>query len=301
MSRMKAWAGRIVMALALVLVCGFVRQNASAAAAYQEIFPSGAETITVGDTKTMGDYTFRVNRSYNLDVKKRADAYYTTTSIPAQNAVANDKQVYYVNRSDHALSRYLLASKTTKKEKTLPVSGDRYWNVSTYYANRLYLNRSSESEWKEWTYSYNRNSKKLSKVRDNCDIHACHGRYVAAYRDHVSDVSPNCVSLYRINSATGKFTFVKKLGNHARDPQFVGGKLYYAYYPNYSKTFMKKVILYRCNANGTGRVKLGTLKLKEDYGQVIVRKFGKKSCEVMMGWGSAYRYTYATKKLERLR
>ena len=63
---------------------------------------------------------------------------------------------------------------------------------------------------------------------------------------------------------------------------------------------MEKVILYRCNPDGSGRKKLGTFTRSGQSGEVMVSKITSKYCYVYKDQ-RAYKYTYKTKKLKKVR
>ncbi len=297
MRHMRKRIGRLMISLALMLVCGFVQQNASAAE-LRNIFPNRVYELKVGDTANIGAYTFRVKEigySKYLEFRKNTENVYTSTNIRAEQAISDGVRVYYLanNGGLVSINRYTLANGAVKQMKFLDTMGDRFWELSTAYGHRLYLRRASFDEWKEWTYSYNLNSKKLSKVRNDCHIIDRYGKYVVTYRNFRTDISPNVVRLYRISSTNGKFVLIKELGKQARDPVFIDGKLYYASYP--IKNSMRKVYFYRCNPNGSGRKRLAAITSKRSNDTIMIIKFGKKSCEYYSLEGS-YRYTYATGK-----
>ena len=261
-------------------------------------------------TKLWADYDTRVvkNGKYYLKIDegsqktliaaKKAGPY-KETPIDFYGAFANGKQAYYVR--ENVLYRYTFSSGKEKKVKKLSASGDQKYHVSAVYGSQVFLTKTSFDQWKYWTYSYNTKSGKLKMAVRNCAISSQNGKYVVAQNEYRSDVSPYRVTVYKITSSGLKK--VKKLGENCHAEIYVKGKLYYAEYPDkYVRpdAYMEKVILYRCNPDGSGRKKLGTFTRSGQSGEVMVSKITSKYCYVYKDQ-RAYKYTYKTKKLKKVR
>ncbi len=299
MKTMKRVVSGIVMALALLLVCGTVQQNAAAAGSYKLILK--ASSTNTGDTVKVGNYILRVTSSYDIQVKGPKDNRFYSTPIRSGNLVSNGTQVYYLEmKNGYSLRRYTLATKKDTTVKKLSVSEGQGWRISNAYGSNIYLTKSSFYQGSQQTYRFGTGNRKLSMVAAGCDINDRYGKYVTMNLQFRTDTSPTAIALYRI-TGSGGLTRVKKLTSYGFDPKFVGKKVYYASYPDYkTQKSMKKAVLYRCNTNGKGRVKLGTLTAHTAYTQIVVIEWRADSCDVAMD-GSVYRFTYATKKLEKIR
>lgn len=212
-------------------------------------------------------------------------------------AYGNGKQAYYVR--DFTLYKYTYASRKESKVKKLPSTGasndpHMAFYVTGVYGDQIYLTKGSQGQWKNWTYSYNLKTKKLKKLLSNCSIKTSYGKYVVGQNAYRTDVSAYPITLYKIQSSGLKK--IKKLTSHGWEPTFAGGKLYYAASPD---NIMRKVTLYRCNLNGSGRKKIKTFSTSQKYGQVSIFNITSKSCEVYKD-GNHYRYTYVTNKMKKI-
>lgn len=286
------WGICAAVALVICVKVGTVRTEA---AAYTRLW-------TDYDTKAVknGKYFIKIDESSRKTlIATRKSGPYKETPMNFYGAFANGKQAYYVR--ENVLYKYVFSGGKESKVKKLPVSGDQGYHISAVYGSQIFLTKSSFDQWKYWTYSYNTKSKKLKKAASDCAISSQNGKYVVAQNEYRSDVSPYRVTVYKITSSGLKK--VKKLGENCHAEIYVNGKLYYTEYPDkyiQSGNYMKKVILYRCNPDGSGRKKLGTFTTSSQYGEVMVTKVTAKYCHVYKG-GQTYKYTYKTKKLKKIR
>ncbi|MGN1015005.1 MAG: hypothetical protein ACI4PM_06580 [Butyricicoccus sp.] len=296
MKKISVQAGRILMIACLVVFGGLMQSHAFASSAsYTPLFDRSA---AYSDTVKSGDYYFRHGSDWSntLVMSDSKNGTFVATPI-VSSAISNGKQACYVR--NNTLYRYTYATKKETKLKKLSAKGDEYYETVTGYANRIYLNKNSFDQWKLWTYSYNLDTKVLSKVKDDCSINDRYGSYVVGVKEYRSDIAPTTLTLYRINSSTGKLTQVKVLTKHGHQGVFVDGKLYYVDYPSYKTKLMCEAVLYRYNASGSGRKKLGTFSRSNQYTEIMVGDITSKNCMVYFS-GSQYRYTYSTKKLKKL-
>ena len=219
----------------------------------------------------------------------QAAAQYTQTYETGTSVFSNGKYSYYMTKDSNA--NYYLIKKTVKTGKTKTIKkfkmtgesaewADSY-SVTAVYAGNVYICRTSESQWKKWTYVYNLKKGKVIKKYANKEIIAVSGSSVVVQHEYVTDVSPTKQSLYKLTAKGMKK--VKSLGNNVRQAEFVSGKLYYAVYPNADSgklTNMDKTVIYRINKNGKNKKKLCSYKVPSTYGGagIYIQKYTKKYC-----------------------
>ncbi|MBR2188626.1 MAG: hypothetical protein IJ860_04370 [Eubacterium sp.] len=208
-------------------------------------------------------------------------------------AWSNGSYVLNISSSGY-LVRYNCKTGGVKKLKKLPgftrtEEGDG-WGISAVYGKRVYLTRSSFSKWRQWTYLYKLNTKSFKRVKNDCMISCQKGKYFVAEKEYRSDVSPVRLDLYQ-STASG-LKHIKKLAAHGHSESIVGKKIYYTASPD---QYMSEITIYRCNLDGTGRKKLGTVS-SAGFSQVLAHSFTSKYCTVYMD-GKSYRFTYSTKTL----
>lgn len=277
------WGICAAMALVICVKTGTVRTEA--AAAYVKLW-SDYDVQAVKN----GKYYLKIDESTRTTlIATKKSGPYKETPMDFYGAFANGKQAYYVR--ENILYKYVFSSGKESKVKKLPASG---YQVSAVYGSQIFLTRGSFEQWKYWTYSYNTKSKKLKKAVSGCAISSQNGKYVVAQNEYRTDVSPYRATVYKITSSGLKK--VRKLGENCHAETYVKGKLYYAEYPG---NYMDKVILYRCNPDGSGRKKLGTFTTSAKYGEVMVSKFTAKYCYIYKE-SQTYKYTYKTKKLKKV-
>ena len=297
MKKISVQVRRILVIACLMVFGGLLQPQASAATtSYTALFDNNT---AYSDTVKSGSYYFRHDQGTSSDTLMMSDSKngtFVATPVTG-SAVSNGTQACYVR--SNTLYRYTYATKKETKLKKLSAKGDESYVTVTGYANRIYLNKYSFDQWKLWTYSYNLNSKVFSKVKDDCSINDRYGSYVVGVKEYRSDIAPTTLTLYKIDSSTGKLKRVKILTKHGHQGVFVGGKLYYVDYPSYQTKLMREAVLYRCNASGSGRKKLGTFSRSNQYTEVMVSDITSKNCIVYYN-GSKYRYTYSTKKQKKL-
>ncbi len=286
---------RLFLALCLLVALGASMQlravDAKAAADYKALDFYSAKTAK------SGKYYFKwSDGAGQLMISTKANSGFVLTPIETRQIFSNGTQAYYFQ--NNTLYKYLFASRKNTKLRKFSPAGDRYLNISTVYGSRIFLTKSSFNHWKHWTYSYNVQTKEYKLLLSSCAILDRHAKYVIGQNQYRTDTSPYPLTLYKITS-TG-LTKVKKLGNHIFGAKFIDGKLYYTSYPAYTDSSMQKAVLYRCNPDGSGIKRIKTFQTSEKYTQVIVTPVSASYCKVMIG-DKFYRYTYATKKLTRIR
>ena len=281
----------ILLTLCLILSVGLLTQisgiKAEAAEGYVELWDYSGNAIK------NGDYYFKYDISTGkIFMSSQKNSGYKATPL-GYGSFGNGIQAFYVK--EHVLYRYVYAEQQEEKIKKLSVSGDEEFSISAAYGNQVFLTKSSFDKWMYWTYSYNTKTGKLKKVVSNCYISGRYKKYVVAQNAYRTDVSPYPVTVYKITAAGLKK--VKKLSSYGRSETFVNGKLYYtAYEPGN----IQKATLYRCNPNGTGRKKIAVFTSSAEYSEVLVSEITAKSCVVYSQSGK-YRYTYATKKMKKIK
>lgn len=234
----------------------------------------------------------------------QAAAQYTATNT-AGTVFSNGKYSYYMTSDSDA--NYYLIKETVKTGKTKTIKkfkmtgesvdwADGYY-VTAVYAGNVYICRTSESQWKKWTYVYNLKKGKVIKKYANAEIIAVSGSSAVVQHVYVTDVSPTKQSLYKL-TAKG-MTKSSSLGKYVRQAEFVSGKLYYAVYPNAGSgkvNCMDKAVIYRIDKNGKNKKKLCSYKVPSTYSGagLYIEQYTKKYCIV-------HYYTngisYVTKKL----
>ena len=88
---------------------------------------------------------------------------------------------------------------------------------------------------------------------------------------------------------------VKTLGKYIFGTTAVKNKIYYASYPSYPKNGQKKMVVYRCNADGSHRKKLFTLTGKGKYCQVLISDVNEKTITAAISGDNSGQYTYTIK------
>lgn len=293
MERLRKGLRVIVLVLCLVsgavLLAGEWPVRAEAASGYEEVWDYA------GDQKVIksGKYYFRCDTATGrIQISDRKNDGYRNTPL-GYGSFGNGLQAYYVDKN--VLYRYIYATRESVRLRKLTVSGDEGFHISAVYGNQVFLTKSSFDQWKYWTYSYNIKTGKVKQVMSNCCITGRLGKFVVAQNAYRTDVGPYPVTIYKI-TAQG-LSKVKKLASYGRSEVFVGKKLYYA---AYDKGSMKKAVLYRCNKNGTGRKKVAVFTNSSEFGEILLGNITDRSCIVYQS-GVQYRYTYATKKMKRIR
>ena len=285
MTRTKRFLVVLPVVLAAVLCVMIIGAPRVHAAGYREI------TYTDTTPVKVGSFYFKYSSNFYYSTDK--DTGYV--SLGYGKVATNGTKAVYV--SSGSLVSLDLKSGTVTNLKKLPTGNrsfeDDSWSVSVAKGNQVFLIRGSFEKWTYWTYIYNVKNKTFKKVLSKCALGARYGKYVVGTNEYQSDVSAHKMTLYKI--ANGKLKKVKVLTKYGFAAVFIGKKLYYTSSNNSS---MRKTTLYRCNANGSKKKKLGTFKGKGEYGQAVVNSndITKKNCVVYLGDGS-YLYTYKTKKL----
>lgn len=301
MKKLNASIHHVVIVLCLILAAALMFQvntvQAEAAAEYKQLWASG-NTNTV---EKSGKYYFKWDFNSNtILMSTNKTSGYTTTPL-TYTTFSNGKQAYYVR--NNILYKYIFSTRKESLLKKLPASGDQIYSVSTVYGNQILLTKSSFDQWKFWTYSYNVKTKRLKLAKSNCHITDRYRKYVIAQGEYRSDIAPYPLTIYKITSSG--LSKVKKLSTYGRDAAFIGGKLYYITYP---KGTMKKATLYRSKPNGSSTKKIAAFSASTKYGEVFITKITSKYCLVAKYQQQAgkftqtnYRYTYATKKLKKIK
>lgn len=282
-----------VLVLCLVsvgaMLAGGWPARAEAAAEYEQVWNYESNQ----KVRKSGKYYFRCDaKTLNIQISDRKNGGYRNTPL-GYGSFGNGLQAYYVDQN--ALYCYIYATGESIRLRKLAVSGGEGFHISAVYGNQVFLTKGSFEQWKYWTYSYNIKTGRVKRVMSNCCITARLGKFVVAQNAYRTDVGPYPVTLYKI-TAQG-LSKVKKLASYGRSEVFVGKKLYYA---AYDKESMKRAVLYQCNKNGTGRKKIAAFTNPSEYGEVLVGDITDKSC-IVYQQGVQYRYTYATKKMKRIR
>lgn len=193
-----------------------------------------------------------------------------------------------------------LCRQTKKSGKTVTLAkwslkGDDSLKISTIYNNKAYvLKRSDSGASIPVLYSVDLKTKKKKKVANRCEPVLCKGKYIYANPATVTDVSCDIVDLYKITKTGIKK--VKRIGKNVFGTEAKNNKIYYASYPDRS---MKKMTMYSCKVNGTGKKKLFTLKGTGQYCQVLPCKITSKYITATNG-SNLYKYTFKTKKLKKI-
>lgn len=277
-------------------------KDAQAAAAYKALdFDYDSETDTYSIVKSGKYYLTVIDGEVCISTSKDGDFESTPMQIDVfsgySNIFSNGTSAYILQ--SNAIYRYVYSTgKMTKLKSLKKPKEPTYdaWSFGAVYNGRLYLSVGDKKKERYTTYCYNVKKKKLKKIKTNCLIMDQCGKYVVVreqYHLEGSKESPNPKSLWKFTSSGLKK--IKTLTKSGFAAEFAGNKLYYTHFTKYSSG-QKKAILYRCNANGSGKKKLGTFKAK---GFLAVYGFTSKNCIVDNDKGT-YRYTYSTKKKKKI-
>lgn len=148
-------------------------------------------------------------------------------------------------------------------------------------------------------YSVNIKTKKKTKLSGKCNAVAGNGNYIYGNKIKVTDTGAYPVYIWKIKNNSLKK--VKTLGEYILGTTVVKSKVYYASYPSYPKNGQKKMIVYRCNLDGSHRKKLFTLKGRGQYCQVLISDVNEKTitAAVLGNESEQYTYTIKTGKLKK--
>lgn len=233
-------------------------------------------------TARSGKYYFKSNEGI-VYISTKKNSGYKKTSIPAPDSscLTNGKQTYYIK--NNTIYRYIYSSGKTVKMKSLKSlirsNEALFCSIARLYKGKLYI---VTHNFINITYSYDIKSKKLRLVKKNCDIEYGIGNYFLCQKEYLTTVMPCTKTIYKLTSSG--FKRVKKLGSNCGEQVFIiRGKLYYTVYPKGYDC--RKVVLYRCNVDGTGKKKLATMKVSKSYTQmpIWVAKVTPKYCIYAFG------------------
>lgn len=270
-----------------------------------QVSAAKAETRIFQDTENgtiakCGRYYLKWSNS-NVYISDQKDGVYELTPI-TYGACANANKAYYIDHTGKTLCEYSFAKRESKTLKTLcQASQDLYLSVSGVCGNNVFVTCGGEETWRYDTYVYNTKKNKVIQTIEDCCIGCFNGNYAISSPAYHTDVSGSRLDLYKISN--GGLKKVKKLCNYGFSYAKVGKKFYYTDYPdkysNIDGYKMDRVVIYKCNANGSGRKRVATITGKGEYAQVIVQKFTNKYLEYWDGSGT-YRYVYKTKKITKI-
>ena len=231
---------------------------------------------------------------------------YKTVVKDCYNAVTNGKIIYYLDTKNTydsdgeflygtaRLNRCSVTGNNKTVFRSLPKGKykENMWWIGVIKGNNILLTCSNITAWKLWTYKYNVKSRNLKKVRDNCSIEDVSGNYVIAQGCYQSEAGPNKYTVYKI-TPSGNLKKVKYLG-WLNNPSFVGKKLYYGRHKNGHLTW------YRCNRNGSGTEKLGSVELDDNAYNCGAYEYTSKYCKFTKPGGD-YKFTYKTQAVKLIR
>ena len=285
------WAGMLAILFAGVLWLGVPHICAYAGTGYIEV-PYG-KTVKAGSSY----FKIRNGSVYYGASKKSVNT--LILSNPGSNVFTNGKHLYWVDPANRTLKKKTISGGRVRYLRTLP-KGDRkkvydYWRVSAVKGKNVYLTKASEEKWRKWTYTYNTNSGRLTKIAKKAEIKARSGKYVLVQHEYKTDVSAYKLSLYQLTSSG--MQKVKSLGKYCACEAFADG---YAYYMKYTSSSMGSGTLYRCKLDGVCIAKkLGSF-TADKWGQVIANNYKSKKCTIYRsedGTMKTYTYVYKTGKL----
>lgn len=295
----KLWKNMLtfVFALCAVFVLGtFSASNTvQAASEYEQLFGDGYE---IGDVVQSGKYYFYCSSAnYKVYMSTKRNSGYKLTKMP-YNTFSNGKQAYYIR--DNALYKFTFSSKKETRIKKLTTKDYPSWDIGTIYGGKIYITRGSFDEWNYSTYAYNISKKTFKKIKKDCKIICRSGKYVIAQNEYRSDVSPYKTTLYKITADGLKK--IKVLTKSGFGANLIGKKWYYVSYPDMNEYgySMKRAVLYKCNVDGTGKKKVAELTTDSEYDQIIIQEVTSEYCTYYSNDG-IYKYTYATKKKEKVK
>ena len=281
----------VVLAVAVVAGIGIAAPRPAQAASSYRMLNTTQEPLKCGS------YYFKTDDQGVWVSKEKSDGY--TFIDHAYECASNGTNVIIIVYSDscYTLKSYNIKKKKLKSLKKFPKGSgmEPYsYHLSAAYKNNIYITRGSFDEFRVWTYRYDLTKKKLSKVKNDCDIVAANGKYVIAVSEYHTDASPYPTTLFQISH--GKLKKIKKLTNGGFAFTSIGKHMYYV---SYTDDYMKKAKLYRIKADGSAKKLLGTFKSSNEYGGVYVTDVKKTLCKLSID-GEPYQYTYKTKKLKKL-
>lgn len=166
------------------------------------------------------------------------------------------------------------------------------------YKDNIYLSYST-IDFHPILYSVNIKTKKKRKLSSKCSVIAASGKYIYGNKVVVTDTGAYPVYIWKINNnSLKKF---KTLGKYILGTTIVKNKIYYASYPSYRKSGQKKMVVYRCNLDGSHRKKLFTLQGTGKYCQVLIAKVNSKTITATVSGDKPgqYIYTIKTGKLKK--
>ena len=201
--------------------------------------------------------------------------------------------VYYI--SGNALYKSPLQPHSQgikKKIASWKLKEDVYLKITHAYKNNIYVCYSAMRE-KSIVYSVNIKTKKKTKLWDKCDAVTGSGKYIYGNKIKVTDTGAYPVYIWKIQNNSLKK--VKTLGKYIFGTTAVKHKIYYASYPSYPKNGQKKMVVYRCNADGSHRKKLFTLTGKGKYCQVLISDVNEKTITAAISGDNSGQYTYTIK------
>ena len=199
--------------------------------------------------------------------------------------------VYYMGNDTLYVSEVAPHSMGTKdKVASWKLKDGEYLKIVNGYGNKIYINHIDELSGKSILYSVNVNTKKKTKEVTNCSIDAVNGKYM--YGDKAKATDSGAYPLYIWKIAGNSVKRVKTLGKHTFGTKVIKNKVYYASYPSSSQ---KKMTMYRCNLDGSGRKKLFTLAGEGDFCQVLVSDVNEKAITVYVSGDNPGEYVYTIK------
>ncbi len=201
--------------------------------------------------------------------------------------------VYYIVKNTLYESPFQPHSLGIKKKVTSwKLKEDGFLKIIHAYKNNIYVRYSEMSE-KPILYSVNIQSKKKTKLSGKCNAVAGNREYIYGNKIKVTDTGAYPVYIWKIHNNSLKK--VKTLGKYIFGTTAVKNKVYYASYPSYPKNGQKKMVVYRCDLDGSHRKKLFTLKGKGQYCQVLISDVDEKTITANVGGDEPGKYTYTIK------
>lgn len=218
----------------------------------------------------------------------------------SERICANGKQAYYLiwdnDEKTQLLCRYVFRSGKETVAASLPAVDESWWEIHAVYGGKVFLQEQSDYS-RDSVYAYDLKKDKLSKVKSGCSMGNAYGRYIIAESHWHGDTSAHPVTLYKITGS--KLKKVKQLTKYGCSSmsdyaKFIGEKIYYISFSEADMGISQKITLYRCNANGSGKEKLGTFQNATISGEDSITS---TKCRIWIG-GNEYEYSYASKKLK---
>lgn len=330
-----------VMVLIIAIVVGMASALSSPATQVQAATKKKTATykqIQYNSSSKYGKYYFQyksVSGGYKLCVSTKKNSGYKTlnaVSIKYSNDVWTDGKVLFFVNDKNVLCKYTIKSGKLKRIRKLKASGmgnEYEFTVDYIYGNNILLScYMADGVYTYKYYNYNLKTKKLKKLDYNNKVITYSGKYFVGgervtkdeyknvdYGSHLGDIVKYTVWKMSDNGPMKvRVLTSKSISGMDYDCVYIGSKLYYVVGKYNKTTKTHTLVYYRCNRDGSKKVKLGSSSVKA-YGDYLWRYQSVmeitsrgSSVYVVYGYknfrgevaerGSMYKYNFKTKKFK---